>query len=214
MGKAKEVKFYPPLEEKINVYSHVLGLGLSIIGFPFLIYAAIQHGDFWSILSFSIYGLSLIVLYAASSYYHKATEVKFRSRLRIVDHASIYVLIAGTYTPYALVTLKGSIGWILFSVVWGFALIGITLKLFFTGRFNIISTLMYVFMGWLAVFAYKPLVENLPAEGIYWLAMGGLFYTVGAILYAIKKIKFNHAIFHVFVLLGSFCHFISIYFYV
>lgn len=214
MGSDKEVKFYSPLEEKINVYSHAFGLVLSIAGLFLLLSKSIQSDDFWSILSFSIFGLSLIILYAASTYYHNAKDPKLRSRLRIVDHASIYVLIAGTYTPFALVTLNGTVGWILFGVVWGFAFVGIILKLFFTGRFNIISTLMYVFMGWLAVFAFNPLMENLPLPGMYWLGAGGILYTVGAILYSIKKIKFNHAIFHVFVLMGSFCHFIAVYFFV
>lgn len=214
MGQEKEVKYYSPLEEKINVYSHAFGFLLSILGLVLLVYKSILFGDLWHILSFSIFGLSLIILYAASTIYHNTKEAKLRSRLRIVDHASIYVLIAGTYTPFALVTLHGSVGWILFSVVWGIALSGIILKLFFTGRFNLISTLLYVFMGWLAVFAYKPLLENLQIVGIYFLATGGIAYTLGAILYAIKKIKFNHAIFHIFVLLGSLFHFIAVYFYV
>jgi len=214
MGKEKEVKYYSPLEEKINVYSHAFGFLLSILGLVLLVDKSVQTGDLWYILSFSIFGFSLIILYAASTIYHNTKEAKLRSRLRIVDHASIYVLIAGTYTPFALVTLHGSVGWVLFSVVWGIALSGIILKLFFTGRFNLISTLLYVFMGWLAIFAYKPLLEYLQIEGIYFLAAGGIAYTLGAILYAIKKIKFNHAIFHIFVLLGSLCHFIAVYFYV
>jgi hemolysin III len=132
----------------------------------------------------------------------------------VVDHATIYVLIAGTYTPFTLVTLNGWVGWTIFGVSWAMALTGITLKLFFTGRYDLFSTLMYVFMGWIVVFAIKPLINSLSAEGLWWLMAGGLAYTVGAILYSIKKIKFNHAIFHMFVLLGSFCHFVSVYWYV
>jgi hemolysin III len=124
------------------------------------------------------------------------------------------VLIAGTYTPFTLVTLQGSVGWTIFFTAWGFALTGIVLKLFFTGRFDMLSTIMYVFMGWIIVFAIKPLMNNLASEGLMWLFAGGAAYTVGAILYSIKKIKFNHAIFHVFVLAGSFCHFMAVYFYV
>ena len=214
MEKIKEVKFYSPLEEKINVYSHAIGLLLSIVGLFFLLIRSLQHGDLLHILSFSIYGISLVVLYSASTFYHNTKDAKLRSRMRIFDHASIYVLIAGTYTPFTLITLNGTLGWVLFSIVWGFAFIGIILKFFFTGRFNIISTLMYVFMGWIAIFAINPLIENLAEKGLYWLVAGGAFYTVGAILYAIKKIKFNHAIFHILVLLGSICHFISVYFYV
>jgi hemolysin III len=134
--------------------------------------------------------------------------------LRIIDHASIYVLIAGTYTPFALVTLNGATGWVIFGVAWGLALCGITLKLFFTGKYNLVSTLMYVFMGWIIVFAIKPLIVNLSSEGLFWLFCGGMAYTIGAILYSIKILRFNHAVFHVFVLAGSASHFVSVYFYV
>jgi hemolysin III len=134
--------------------------------------------------------------------------------LKIIDHASIYVLIAGTYTPFTLVTLNGTIGWVIFGTSWGLALTGIILKLFFTGKYDLISTIMYVLMGWVIVFAIKPLINNLPLEGLLWLFAGGISYTIGAILYSIKKIKFNHAIFHMFVLIGSFCHFMSVFFYV
>jgi hemolysin III len=137
-----------------------------------------------------------------------------RHRRRIVDHASIYVLIAGTYTPFALTTLDGALGNAVFAVVWAMALTGIGLKLFFTGRFHALSTTMYVAMGWMMVFIIGPMRESLPADGIWWIAAGGISYTVGAILYGFKSIKFGHAIFHVFVLVGSFTHFISIYFYV
>jgi hemolysin III len=211
---SKDVKFYTPLEEKLNVYSHAFGLLLSFYGLIILLFKSIESGTLWHLISFSIYGLSLIILYSASTFYHNAKDPIRRSRLRIFDHASIYVLIAGTYTPFSLVTLHGKTGWLLFTTVWVFALVGIILKLFFTGRFNIISTLMYVFMGWLAIFVYQPLMENLPAEGLYFLISGGVFYTIGAILFSIKKIKFNHAIFHIFVLLGSICHFISVYYYI
>jgi hemolysin III len=134
--------------------------------------------------------------------------------LRIIDHASIYVLIAGTYTPFTLVTLNGSIGWVIFCISWGLALTGIILKLFFIGKYNLISTLMYVFMGWVMVFAIKPLINNFSLDGLLWLFAGGMAYTMGAILYSIKKIKYNHAIFHVLVLIGSFSHFVSVFFYV
>ena len=143
-----------------------------------------------------------------------AKTPKLRSRLRINDHASIYVLIAGTYTPFVLVTLNGPLGWTIFGLSWGMALTGIILKIFFTGKYNLISTLMYVFMGWIIIFAIKPLINNLSNEGIVWLFNGGIAYTIGAVLYGIKRLKFNHAIFHIFVLMGSFSHFVSVYFYV
>ncbi len=179
-----------------------------------LLLRAGQYGNIWHVVSAGIFGASLIALYAASSFYHSAREPERRKKLRIVDHASIYVLIAGTYTPFALITLRDSVGWILFGVTWGLATIGIILKLFHTGKFNLLSTLMYIFMGWVIIFALKPLVNNLSAEGLFWLFAGGLAYTLGAIIYSIKKINFNHATFHIFVLIGSFCHFISVYFYI
>jgi len=214
MNYKSQAQFYPPLEEKINIISHATGLLLSIIALAFLVTRASLYGDVWHVVSLSIFGASLIVLYTASTVYHSSKAPQARSQLRIVDHASIYVLIAGTYTPFTLVTLNGTVGWVIFAISWGMALTGITLKLFFTGRYRLLSTAMYIFMGWLIIFAIKPLINNLPVDGIYWLVAGGLAYTLGGILYSIKKIKFNHAIFHVFVLLGSFCHFIAVYFYV
>jgi len=208
------LKHYTPLEEKTNIISHAIGLVLSIAALVLLVMRASLYGNAWHIVSASIFGASLISLYAASTFYHSATDLRRRTRLRIIDHATIYVLIAGTYTPFSLVTLNGSIGWMIFGVSWGMALAGITLKLFFTGRFNVLSTLMYVFMGWIIVFAITPLINSLSTEGLFWLFAGGVAYTTGAIIYSIKKIKFNHAIFHIFVLLGSFCHFVSVYFYV
>lgn len=205
---------YSPLEESFNIASHALGVLLSIAALTLLTVHASLHGNVWHIVSFSIFGASLLVLYSASTIYHSVKSPALRSRMRVVDHASIFVLIAGSYTPFTLVTLNGAMGWTIFGISWGLALSGIVLKLFFTGRYGLLSTLMYVIMGWLIIFFIKPLIDNLPAEGLFWLAAGGVAYTVGAVLYGIKKIKFNHAIFHVFVLLGSFCHFVSVYFYV
>ena len=202
------------MEEKINVFSHATGLILSLVALVVLVIHASLHGDVWHIVSFSIFGTSLVLLYAASTFYHAAKKSVIRHRLNVIDHASIYVLIAGTYTPFTLVTLNGRIGWVLFGVSWGLALTGIILKLFFTGRFDFVSTSMYLLMGWIIVFAFKPLMNSLPSEGFRWLLAGGISYTVGAIVYSIKKIKFNHAIFHIFVLIGSFCHFMAVFFYV
>ena len=210
----KKITYYDPKEEKLNVISHAFGLVLSIIALVLLVVFASLEGSAWHIVSFSIYGASLIVLYAASTFYHNSKTPKLRYRLNIFDHASIYVLIAGTYTPFTLVVLDGWVGWTIFGVSWGLALTGVILKLFFIGKYDRISTIAYVLMGWLIVFAIKPLVQNLPIEGLLWLLGGGISYTVGAILYSIKSIKYNHAIFHVFVLLGSFCHFIAVFFYV
>jgi hemolysin III len=209
-----EVKFYSPAEEKINIISHACGFVLSLGAMIILLIRASLHGNGWHVFSVAVFGASLLGLYAASTFYHSARNPVLRKKLRVVDHASIYLLIAGTYTPFTVLVLQGSIAWIISSVVWGLAIIGIVLKLFFTGRFGHLSTLMYVFMGWVVVFAIKPLVAGLSSEGLYWLIAGGLAYTIGAIVYSIKKVHFNHAIFHLFVLIGSICHFISVYFYV
>ena len=208
------MRIYSQTEEKINIVSHDIGLVLSCVAFVLLATHANLHGDILHTISFSVFGASLIMLYAASTIYHSAKKPELRKRLKIIDHASIYVLVAGTYTPFTLITLNGTLGWVIFGTSWGLAITGIILKLFFTGKYNLISTSMYVFIGWVIVFAIKPLIDNLSSEGFLWLLAGGISYTVGAVLYSIKKIKFNHAIFHMFVLTGSFCHFISVYFYV
>ncbi|UMB59430.1 hemolysin III family protein [Lutibacter sp. A80] len=208
------ITYYSPKEEKLNVISHAFGLVLSIVALVLLVVFASLEGSVWHIVSFSIYGASLIVLYAASTFYHNSKKPKLRYRLNIFDHASIYVLIAGTYTPFTLVVLDGWVGWTIFGVSWGLAITGVILKLFYIGKYDKISTIAYVLMGWLIVFAIKPLIQNLPIEGLMWLLGGGISYTVGAILYSIRRIKYNHFIFHIFVLLGSFCHFITVFFYV
>lgn len=212
--KENKIHYYDPKEEKLNVITHFIGLILSVFALVLLVAKASLYGNVLHIVSFSIYGASLVILYAASTFYHYSQEPKLRGILNIFDHAAIYILIAGTYTPFTLVTLEGWVGWTIFGVSWGLALLGIILKMFFTGKYDKISTVAYVLMGWLIVFAIKPLMLNLSSEGLFWLLTGGVFYTVGAILYSIKNIKYNHAIFHVFVLLGSFSHFIAVYFHV
>jgi hemolysin III len=212
--KNKHITYYDLPEEKINIITHAIGLLLSIAALVLLIIHASSNGSARHIVSFTIFGASMILLYSASTLYHYSQKPDIRRKLNILDHASIYVLIAGTYTPFTLVTLKGALGWSIFGVTWGIALAGVFLKLFYTGKYDKISTIAYVAMGWIIIFAVKPLIENLPINGLYWLLAGGILYTIGAVLYSIKKIKFNHAIFHVFVLLGSFSHFMAIYFYV
>ena len=204
------LKDYTPSEERLNILTHLFGLILSTIGLYFLIQKAIMLDKLWATFSFTIFGLSMIILYLASTLYHASTKVEKRKRLKVFDHIAIYLLIAGSYTPFTLVSLENHSGWTVFYIVWGFALIGIIIKLFFTGKFDIISTLMYVFMGWMIVFSFNDLKETVPSLGIDWLVAGGIAYTVGAILYSIKKIPYNHAIFHLFVLLGTFCHYIAI----
>lgn len=203
---------YSDSEEQLNVWSHGLGLITSLIAVPFLILKAFSYSDFWDISSFIIYGCSLVILYAASTFYHAAKNPKTRRKLNIFDHAAIYALIAGSYTPFCLVALDSNLGWYMFIAVWVFALTGIILKLFFTGRFDKISTAMYLLMGWQVIIFIKPLMQSLSAEGFQFLIAGGVFYSIGAILYSIKKMPYNHATFHVFVLLGSISHFIAIYY--
>ncbi len=203
---------YSKKEEFLNVLSHGFGLVLSLIAFPFLLIKGFAYNGFWKPTSFVIYGLSLILLYAASTFYHAAKNPMIRRKLNIFDHAAIYVLIAGGYTPFCLVALDSSLGWYVFIFVWLFALVGIVLKLFFTGKYDKLSTAMYLLMGWQVVFFAKPLANSLSENGLYLLILGGIFYTIGAILYSLKKLPYNHAIFHVFVLLGSLSHFLSIYF--
>ena len=202
---------YSSSEEKLNIWSHAFGLFCSVIVFPFLVIKALNFNGVLRPTSFIIYGFSLIILYAASTFYHAAKAPKKRRKLNILDHAAIYVLIAGSYTPFSLVALEANLGWYLFIFVWIFALIGVILKLFFTGRYNKLSTTMYVLMGWQVVFFINPLIESLSSFSLKFLFIGGLFYSVGAVLYMIKKLPYNHAIFHLFVLLGSFSHFLAIY---
>jgi len=202
---------YSKKEEQLNVISHAFGLVLSIISFPFLLFKAFCFVGFWQQACFIIYGISLIVLYAASTFYHASKKIELRTNLNIFDHAAIYVLIAGSYSPLCIIGLNSDLGWYMFCFVWVFALIGIVLKLFFTGKFDKASTIMYLLMGWQIVVFIKPLIKSLSVEGLYWLIGGGVFYSVGALFYSITKVAYNHAIFHVFVLLGSFSHFVVIY---
>lgn len=214
MDKKTNIQFYSPTEEKLNIWSHAFGIFLSIIALVLLIIKAVQQDNIWMMISFPIFGVSLILLYLASTLYHASKEPQKRFKLKVFDHAAIYVLIAGSYTPFTLVSLNRETGWLIFSMVWVMAFTGIILKLFFTGKFKIVSTAMYVLMGWLIVFYFQDLTARLHEKGVFYLILGGVLYTIGAILYSIKKIKFNHAIFHFFVLAGSFCHFLSIYLYV
>ncbi len=209
-----KAKIYPPKEEKLNIISHGLGLLLSLVALPLLVVFSSIKGDVWHIVSFSIYGSSMVVLYLASTLFHSSKKQNIRKRLNVFDHASIYLLIAGTYTPFLLVTLRGPWGWTLFGIIWGMAVTGIILKLFFAGRYNVVSAIAYVIMGWVIIIALKPLISNLEAAGLWWLLAGGISYSVGVIFYLSNKMRYNHAIFHLFVLAGSICHFISVFWYV
>ena len=211
MTKAYKYTTYPAAEERINIYSHGFGLVLSVVAL-FLLTAKAQ--GLLEIVSVTVFAASMIALYGSSTIYHSTNNVARRVRLRTVDHAMIYVLIAGSYTPLSLLVLQGKTGWAIFGVTWAMAATGITIKLFHTGRYDKVSTAMYVFMGWIIVFAIKPLIANLPPDGMTWLFAGGVSYTVGALFYSIKKMPFGHASFHIFCLVGSACHFISVYYFV
>lgn len=197
-------------EEIFNGITHGIGAVLSIAGLVVLVVLAVLYGTPWHVVSFSIFGASLIILYTASTLYHSIQVPQVRPILRIIDHSSIFLLIAGTYTPFLLTALRGPLGWTLFGVVWGIALIGIVLKIFFIGKLEVISTLAYVGMGWLCVVAINELLATMPSYGVAWLIAGGIVYTVGVLFYAIKKIPYNHAIWHLFVLGGSICHFFAV----
>ncbi|NQZ76931.1 MAG: hemolysin III family protein [Ekhidna sp.] len=195
---------YSKGEEKLNILSHGSGFILSMAG---LIIMLSKTNGLKEGIAASIFGTSLLLLYAASTLYHSSKNKKARARLRVFDHAAIFVLIAGTYTPVCLITLNPSTGIPLLIIIWIIALLGIVLKVFFTGKYKILSTIAYVGMGWLGIFAIQSLIEKMNTSGLLLLALGGLLYTVGAIIYSKKSIPFNHAIFHFFVLLGSGSHF-------
>jgi len=192
------------------VQSHALGFLGSIAALVVLIVKSYPLNNTSVLVSVLVFGLSLLTLYASSTLYHHSTNLITRRKLRIADHAAIYGLIAGTYTPFIVIALQS---WAFLVAIWSFAFVGIILKIFFTGKFNRISTIMYVLMGWVGIVAVKPMLLYLPAPGLLWLLAGGILYTVGAVFYGIKKIPYNHFIFHIFVLLGSLCHFLSVYFY-
>ena len=205
---------YSASEEKLNIITHALGLVMSFIAAGVLLVRAIRNSDHWQIAAVLVFGLSLILLYSASTAYHSSTDPIKRAKLRILDHVAIYGLIAGTYTPFALVSLHGSLGWIVFGTVWGIALIGAILKLLFTGRFKLLSTFLYIAMGWMGILLFQSLQSQLSTEGLVWMIAGGVAYSIGALLYSIKRLPYNHALFHVFVLIGSACHVITIYYFV
>lgn len=201
-------------EELANSITHGVGIALSLAALIILVVYASLQGDTWKIVSFTIYGVSLILLYTASTLYHSFTRPKVKHYLKIFDHAAIYLLIAGTYTPFMLVLLRENFGWLIFTIVWILALLGISFKLFFVHRFQIFSTIIYLLMGWLIVFAFQPMVDNVPTGGLYWLLAGGIFYSLGVVFYLWKRIPYHHAIWHLFVLGGSICHFFAILLYV
>ncbi|TCO05432.1 PAQR family membrane homeostasis protein TrhA [Natronoflexus pectinivorans] len=213
MKNSTTITAYSPAEEKLNVRSHAVGVLFAIVAFVLLMIRAASIGDVWHWVAYTIYGVSIFTIFLASTLYHKSKKPAQRLRLKVFDHAAIYLSIAGTYTPFTLITLRGSWGWTIFGIVWGIAIAGIVLKIFFAGRYRLLSTIGYVAMGWIVVIAIKPLINNLSFAGLMWLAAGGFLYTSGAVIYQIKRIPYNHAIFHFFVLSAAVCHFIAVYLY-
>lgn len=201
-------------EEIAHAITHGIGSLLSIIALIFLIFFASINDGILSIISVTVFGVTMLLMYISSTLVHSLPVGKWKNALLIIDHASIYFFIAGTYTPLLLITIQGTIGWILFGIVWGLALIGTILKVFFVKRFVVLSTLFYILMGWLIVVAWGPLSEAMHQNGLVLLISGGIFYTVGAIFYVWKKIPYHHVIWHVFVIIGSTFHFFTILFYV
>ncbi len=205
---------YSVREEIASSLIHGIGVGLAIAALVVMAVFSSMRGTVWHVVSCSIYGATLVLLFSASTLYHSIPWPRVKRTLKILDHSAIYLLIAGTYTPFLLGPLKGPWGWSLFGVIWGLALGGVAFKLFFAGRFKLLSTLIYVGLGWIVVVAIRPLWHSLPLGGLLWLVAGGVFYTVGTVFYLGRRIPYNHAIWHVFVLAGSLCHFFSVLLYV
>jgi hemolysin III len=197
-------------EEIANVVTHGVGALLAIGGGAVLITMAAVHAGAREVVSASVFTATLVLLYIASTLYHAATEPRAKARLKVLDHCAIFLLIAGTYTPFTIAAIRGGWGWSLFGVIWGMAVAGIVFKIFFTGRFRVLSTAMYVGMGWLVLVALVPLVEALSPVGLAWLIAGGALYTLGTLFYHRESIPYSHAIWHGFVLAGSGCHFAAV----
>ncbi|MEF2965259.1 hemolysin III family protein [Paenibacillus sp. M1] len=204
---------YPRREEIANAITHGIGAMLSIAGLVLLIVFSSLKGTAWHVVSFTIYGVSMLLLYLSSTLVHSFKEGKAKDLFEIFDHSSIYIYIAGTYTPFLLVAIRGPLGWSLFGVIWGIALAGVVFKAFFVKRFLFMSTFFYLIMGWLIVIAWGPLTVAVPSEGIVLLVTGGLLYTLGTIFYVWRAFPFHHAIWHLFVLAGSVTHFFAILLY-
>ncbi|MCU0600805.1 MAG: hemolysin III family protein [Desulfobacterales bacterium] len=200
-------------EEIANSVTHGVGAALSIAAMSVLIFIASQNKDAWRIVSFSIYGATLFLLYLASTLYHAFTHEKTKRFFRLMDHSSIFLLIAGTYTPPTLIAMRGEWGWTLFSIIWAMAVGGLIFELIFIGKYKYVTLGIYVAMGWLAIIAIKPMIEMLPDGMMKWIVIGGLFYTLGIIFYVWEKVPYNHAVWHLFVLGGSAMHFFGMLFY-
>jgi hemolysin III len=202
------------IEEIANAITHGIGAALSIVGLIFLVVWAAVEGDTWRIVAVSIYGGTLVFLYLASTLYHAIQHLAIKRVFHILDHVGIAFLIAGTYTPILLIQMRDFYGWLFFGVIWGLAVIGASIKAFFTARFVRISTATYVAMGWLAILLLKPMLTTMGSSGLIWMVAGGLSYSLGVIPFLWNRLPFNHAIWHLFVIGGSVCHYVAIWQYV
>ncbi len=214
MAEQVESKHYSLGEEIANSVTHGIGALLAIGGLAVLVGFASLHGNAWHIVTSSIFGGTLILLYVASTLYHSIPNPGIKKILKVIDHSAIFLLIAGTYTPFLLVNLRGPWGWSLFGAVWAIAVTGIILKTTAFGKIRGISTGLYLAMGWIIVIAIKPILSALEPGGLVMLLLGGLAYTGGVVFYAWKKLPYGHAIWHLFVMAGSCCHFFAVLFYV
>jgi len=205
---------YSASEEIAHSVTHGIGLLLSIAGLVVLVVFAVARGDAWHVVSVAIFGSTLVVLYAASTFYHALPSPRAKSVFRVLDHAAIYLLIAGTYTPFTLVNLRGGWGWTLFGLVWGLAALGVLLETTARRRMKVVSMVLYIGLGWLVAIAIKPLLASVATGGLILMVAGGVAYTGGTAFYGWHKLPFNHAIWHVFVLCGSICHFFAVLLYV
>ncbi len=208
------IKEYSMGEEIANSITHGIGMVLAIAALVILTAFAGIYGNAWHIISVSIYGTTLVLLYTASTLYHSIQHPRTKSILQVLDHSAIYLLIAGTYTPFTLVSLRGPWGWWLFGVIWGFAVLGLVFQLSPMRRWSAVSLCLYIGMGWVVVVAIKPLIISVAFGGIVFLVLGGLAYTAGVLFYCWEKLKYHHAIWHLFVLAGSILHFFAVLFYV
>jgi len=210
MTKEKKHVAYSLAEEKMNFITHLIGAGLSVIALVTLMFFSARQHNLEMFISFSAYGLSMIILYISSTLYHSGFSPKVRHFFRIADHCSIYLLIAGTYTPIALIGLGGKTGWVLAIIIWSIALVGIIYKSMYVHKYNFISTIVYLLMSWMCIAFAKQMITQLPREALIWLLIGGFFYTSGISFYLWHKLHHHHGIWHLFVLCGSICHFIAI----
>jgi hemolysin III len=197
-------------EEIANWVTHGIGLAASVAGLTLLIVFSSLRGSAWHVVSFTVFGLTLLTLYAVSTIYHALRKHRAKQLFRKLDHAAIFLLIAGTYTPFLLTHLRGPWGWTLFGIIWGLCSAGAVFKLFFAERYRVASTLAYLFAGWLIVVAFEPMIVRVPHGGLWLLLAGGLCYTVGVIFYLWHRLRYHHAVWHTFVLGGSTCHFLAV----